>query len=489
MQLPPATLTRLTSGVMSATGGMRATASLANSNEKSRMRAPTYLILLAALGGCAAGAPATRNSLSQTVTYTADDHNFPNPERGFSWPDGDARAIRRANMSLAHVYLRLDGFKAGPISAAFLKNVEQRFSDARSAGVKLVPRFAYNFPAGLPLKAGDEDAPLAIVLGHIKQLAPLLRRNSDVMAFIEAGFIGAWGEWHDSTNNLDSPAAKRAILERLLSAVPQDRFVALRYPRDKIAFFNRIAPATPEERFAGTDYGRVAHHDDCFLASADDWDTYRPKDPASIAKQKTWLSVENEHAPQGGETCNAAQDAQPFIHCATAVPEMERLHWSQMNAQYNTDVLGLWLKEGCYAEIAKRLGYRLRLVSALFPRSVRSGGQLKGSLVIANDGFAAPYNRRRAELVLRNRQTGSTMVLRLKLDPRQWTSESQHSVTIKVALPVALQSGYYDLLLNLADPARALRTRPEYAIRLANVGTWEVATGYNRLLIAVQVRR
>jgi hypothetical protein len=91
-------------------------------------------------------------------------------------------------------------------------------------------------------------------------------------------------------------------------------------------------------------------------------------------------------------------------------------------------------------------------------------------------------------LVLRNRQTGSNTVLQLKLDPRLWTSESQHIVYIKVALPSALHPGSYDLLLNLPDPAKTLHARPEYAIRLANVGMWEAATGYNRLGIAVQVQ-
>lgn len=453
------------------------------------MRASAFLWLLPAIGSCTFGTSASCRPLLQTVTYTADDHNFPNPERGFSWPDRDPSSIRRAQMSLAHAYFRLDDFKTRPISDGFLHEVEQRLSDARAAGIKIVPRFTYNFPTGLPLKPGDEDAPLAIVMRHIEQLRPILQRNSDVIAFMEAGFVGAWGEWHHSTNNLDSLAAKRAILERLLGVLPRDRFVALRYPRDKIEIFSRFTPATPEQSLAGTDYGRVAHHDDCFLASADDWDTYRPKDADSIAKQKAWLSAENEHAPQGGETCNAGEDAQPFIHCEIAVREMERLHWSQLNAEFNPEVYKVWRKEGCYLEIAKRLGYRLRLVTASFPRSARAGARLRGSLLIENDGFAAPYNRRDAELVLRNRATGLKAILPLNLDARRWTSGSRHSVYIDVDLPERLKPGYYDLLLNLPDPATSLHARPEYAIRLANLGTWEALTGYNRLGIAVQIRR
>ncbi|MEX2657509.1 MAG: hypothetical protein WD272_08355, partial [Balneolales bacterium] len=39
----------------------------------------------------------------------------------------------------------------------------------------------------------------------------------------------------------------------------------------------------------------------------------------------------------------------------------------------------------------------------------------------------------------------------------------------------------YEVLLNLPDPTETLRDRPDYAIRIANAGTWEPETGFNRL--------
>src|SRR4030095_15962150 len=98
------------------------------------------------------------------------------------------------------------------------------------------------------------------VIEHIDQLEPVLRRNSDVIAYLEAGFVGAWGEWHNSTSGLDTTASKSAVLKRLLRALPQDRFVSVRSQRDKTAIFSRIAPATADEILAGTNLGRVAHH-------------------------------------------------------------------------------------------------------------------------------------------------------------------------------------------------------------------------------------
>jgi hypothetical protein len=48
-------------------------------------------------------------------------------------------------------------------------------------------------------------------------------------------------------------------------------------------------------------------------------------------------------------------------------------------------------------------------------------------------------------------------------------------------ITTTLAPGEYDILLHLPDTAPSLRDRPEYAIRFANPGVWEPATGLNRL--------
>ena len=45
-------------------------------------------------------------------------------------------------------------------------------------------------------------------------------------------------------------------------------------------------------------------------------------------------------------------------------------------------------------------------------------------------------------------------------------------------LNVRLIPGRYDVLLALPDPAPTLRDRREYAIRVANAGTWDAACGW-----------
>ena len=441
--------------------------------------------MLALIMALATGAPA---AAMQSRTYAEDPSNFANPERGFWRSDRYLNRLRAENITLAHAYVRLDAYRDRPLPDSLLVQLQARFDAARAAGVKLVPRFTYNFPKGLPLLRGDEDAPLSVVQAQIAELTPLLRRNADVIAYLEAGFVGAWGEWHDSTSGLHATDAERAILQQLLRAMPKNRFVALRYERDKVAVFGRTTPATYAEILGQLGYGRVAHHDDCFLASPDGWATYRPADPAALERQKAYLSAENEHMPQGGETCSADAVAQPLIQCPNALNELARLHWSQINADYHPRVIALWRAQGCYGQMARRLGYRLRLLRARLPRSVRAGGTLSGWITIANDGFASPYNMRPVELVLRRMGSTRTVLLPLFVDPRRWSSGSARQVDISTVVPKGLASGSYEVLLNLPDAAPSLHRPADYAIRLANKGTWEPRTGYNRLLMRVTVR-
>jgi hypothetical protein len=328
-----------------------------------------------------------------------------------------------------------------------------------------------------------------VVLNHISQLTPVLARNADSIAFLEAGFIGAWGEWHHSTNGLDEVPAKRMILERLLKALPASRMVVLRYQRDKKAVFERTTPLTAAEAFSGTNIARVGHHNDCFLASPSDWDTYRPDDPESLLAQKKYLSEENQFVPQGGETCNVGEDAQPFIGCANAMAELKALRWSQLKIDFHPDVIARWRTEGCLSEISRRLGYRLRLTQSVFPRVVRAGSKLRGTISITNDGFASLYNPRPIELILRERNSKSELIIPLDVDPRRWGAGKSISIRIDELLSPATRPGTYDLLLNLPDASKRLRGRSEYSIQMANKGVWETTTGYNALGVALYVRR
>jgi hypothetical protein len=440
-----------------------------------------------------------------TITYTPTDDSFANPERGFyhyietraSAPtpsDLDAfRAYRETeNITLLYCINYLDDFVDSPISPDFLAHLQANLDTVRGAGLKCVLRFAYTDdwnneqpPFG--------DATKAQILMHIDQLEPILRANSDVIAAMQAGFIGVWGEWYYTDHFVDnstvpweiSPdqyANRYAVLSHLLAALPVTRTVALRYPATKQQLFQVTTPLTTSQAFAGSEIARTGFHNDCFLADASDYGTYREED---IEADKTYLAAETAYLPMGGETCNPNP---PRSECPTALAELTRFHWSYLNSDYHPDVFAGWISGGCLGEMQRRLGYRFVLQQGAYTPAAKPGDAVSIQLDLINVGFAAPFNPRPVELLLRATNNGERYRVRLSDDPRFWLpGGATHTISATVGLLPTMPNGEYELLLSLPAPETSLADRTEYAIRLANENVWESTTGYNRLLHTLQV--
>lgn len=454
---------------------------------------------------------------ARVVTYEPSTESFPNPERGFSrvfepFGVGAERSplewrelvrLREEGLTLIATYIIIDEFLDAPLSRAMLDGLAADFLAASQAGVKVIPRFTYNFPCRGQLEPCDDatmtaqglDPPLSRVLEHIDQLTPVLRAASDVIAFMEMGFVGAWGEWHHSSSRLinrDSTlnASSAAIVARVLYALPDNRMAALRTPFQKQSLFGR-QPLGPADAFNGTPRSRVGAHNDCFLASPDDFGTYwsplggRPED--NIEAFKTFLNLDNRYVPQGGETCSTGAQAEPYIHCPNALRELARMRWSTIDVDFHPGVIDLWRREGCFADVHAHLGYRLRLVTAEVPAEVSPGGPLNLRVHLVNDGWAAPFNPRGVELILRHAITHVRHTFPVAVDPRFWLRGPRHTIDIRETLSTELDAGSYEVLLNLYDPEPGLARRAEYSIRLANADVWEAQTGYNNLLADVTV--
>jgi hypothetical protein len=175
---------------------------------------------------------------------------------------------------------------------------------------------------------------MAVVLRHIEQLVPLWEANKDVINVLDPGFIGAWGEWHSSTNGLDSEENMNTIIDALLNTLPSDRMMLVRQPLFKRRYLSEpgdtSATITPEQAFDGTPIARIGHLNDCFLSSDDDVGTYTIWD---IQDELDYLEAESRYLPWGGETC-AVHDRND---CDNAVREMEKIHANYLNKDYHGD--------------------------------------------------------------------------------------------------------------------------------------------------------
>jgi hypothetical protein len=410
--------------------------------------------------------------LLTTRHYEVSDEILANPERGFSAFRSSAithsfcTSLRSQNVTIIQRIHTIPQFRSDSISQAYLNTIQNDFDVARENGMKIVPRFSYtNVQEG-------EDAPLAIINLHLDQLKPLFQKNYDIIAYIEAGFIGAWGEWYYSSNGLNNTTDRRKALFKILSVLPEERAVVIRTPGYKKSIFNTSLPLSPDSAFSGSYRARTGAHNDCFLASLTDYGTYN-----NVEQDKTYLNKDNRYVPQGGETCNPSV----FSGCNNALVDLARMRWSVLNKDYHPTVLNGWETNGCMNEIKRRLGYRLQLHEAQFPDSVKPEGVVAINLKIYNDGFASPYNKRNLEIILRNIISGERYFLISSEDPRLWMAADTTEMYITAGIPAGIPEGDYSMMLHLADPEPALHDMPAYAIRLANTNLWEDSTGYNAL--------
>ncbi|MBI5486532.1 MAG: DUF4832 domain-containing protein [Deltaproteobacteria bacterium] len=409
-----------------------------------------------------------------TVTFEPTDEILLNPERGFYdgvdlVEGGDFSYVRENGRTLAHAGVRLDAYRDSPLDAPFLAALQAGLDDVRDAGIEVVLRFSYNEG---PYPDPEPDAAKAQILAHLAQLAPLLEENRDVIAVLQAGFIGAWGEWHSSTHGLDNPADRGEILAAILDALPVSRMTQVRTPMYKSDAFG--GPLDEADAFLGSDAARTGHHNDCFLASDSDEGTY--DDP--IEDWKDFVAAEGRFLPVGGETC--ATNA-PRTDCTSATAELARLHYSYLNALYHPDVLAGWQVQGCYDELARRLGYRFVLVEASFPEAVPPGGVIELSVVLRNEGFAAPWNERPVEVLLDGRAAV------LAEDPRRWESGEELRLAVLLRVPIDVAAGEHRLALRLPSAEASVAGRAEYAIRFANAGVWDESSAANVLTGALTV--
>lgn len=481
------------------------------------------------------------DSNTQKVVYQESTEDFVNPERGFyRYSSTNTSSLQQLSKNTLLSYRAgaiipgtqnkffsslvfrnyiLDNFKSGALSQDFLNKIKQDFETAREAGVKLILRFSYTNDTHGGCSTGDicppyGDAPLAVVLAQISQLKPVLAENADVIACVQEGFVGIWGEGYytdyfgDASSNagqkklLDSNwEARNLLLKTLLDAVPKDRMIQVRYPQLKQRYVYGIsapitsAALTNQEAFTSEDKARIGFHNDCFLADFSDEGTYQDygnsNSPASlddgtINALRNYVAADSKFVPVGGESCTNSTKSQ-CDPTGTAKTEMATFHYSFLNGEYNPDVINNWANGNCLNTIKNNLGYRFVLESTTFPLTVNSGTKLVFSINLKNAGYASPYNERPAQLILRNSATSEIVALNINTDVRKWYS-GEITINDSLTLSASIPAGTYELLLNLPDKYASIAQRPEYSIRCANADVWEASTGYNKLNCSIGIK-
>ncbi len=363
-------------------------------------------------------------------------------------------SIRAAGYTLAYGKVRLDAFRTKKLDTAFLDALDKGFGRVRAAGIKVVLRFVYNNPSTFP--ATDPDASLTWITTHLGQLGPVLAKNADVIAVMQGGFIGLWGEWHGSTNGLETKAARTAVVDAILAALPDSRRVQVRAPKYKM---ERFPTPVGKDTFGTSPAARIAHHNDCFLASGDDQGTYTSE------ADRTYLEADGAFLPMGGESC---EPNPPRTDCPNALAELKRFHWDFYNPLYHPSVWTGWQKGGCRDEIVRRLGYRFVVDRVQYPKVVRPGGVVPLQVDFRNVGFGTLFNARPAKIVIDDGKQRWTVTLTGYEVFHKLGAGTGGILVVRLRLPATIAPGKAKIELALPDAAPGLATRPEYSVRFAS---------------------
>lgn len=418
-----------------------------------------------------------------TIQYQVSTDIFPNPERGFIHmvdvkSEGAGlnpmwlAALRADNVTMIMRQFYLDKFKDQAISEAQFLLMNSDMELIRNAGLKCVLRFAYTDDM-----AGT-DAPLAIVMQHLDQLKPFFEANKDIIAFVQAGFIGAWGEWHSSSNGLATVENEKTILYKLLSVLPVEIMVQVRTPRAKQDIVGNTTPIDLSIAYTGDNKARIGHHNDCFLAGGTDYGTY-----TNIVADKNYISQDALYVPTGGETCPPEG---VFPGCSAAQTEMKLLKWTYLNLDWYQPVINAWKTSGCFDEFSRNLGYRLNLVNSKLPDLGITGQDYNVEITLTNKGYAPLYNYKITSLIFKDKTSGKAYQVEIPVDLRICKPNGMLTINKSLSL-TGIPEGDYDLYLSISDHATALKDRVEYTVRLANTGTWGEATGLNSLKHQVKI--
>ena len=368
----------------------------------------------------------------------------------------------------------------GPLSASMLHDINTRIAAFAGTGLRLMVRFTYNFG---PIGSGAMDAPISVISQHIAQVAPILLQNKDLIFALEAGFIGTWGEWHDSTNGNDTAAAHKVVIDKELSYFRGVFPILVREPADLIQYNGNLTPSPA-----------LGLHDDYYASSSTDAGTFENCDTRAgfCIPQYTSDQLRAYAASVSAATMFAGEFGAvypPLQSCSTLDNYSFTYHAQSINLQ--PSAIGTELEnEGCASSFYNKVGTRIELQEVTIDGNPSANGQLHLALTLANTGYGRVIRPRPVTMLFisSGKVVAQFSIPLTEMDVRQLEASAvpvSQTYKIDVTLPPTFPtSGVISAALLIPDPAPSLTPQPAYALPLNSLDEndnpiFDPTTGYN----------
>lgn len=422
-----------------------------------------------------------------------------------SYLESENKHYASDSISLVQTYFYLTKLVGKDLSEENLQTMDIFFKKLRELGKKAVLRFAYETTnKGATVGPTKND-----IIRHASQLQPFLEKNKDVIQVLQAGMIGAWGEWHSSVHGLErSDVTKKEILESICAMTPAERFIQVRLPSHK----NLLSTSSEE-------YRRISFHDDMIVIKEHPWDGGMSEGTPffnQIVKESPYVPVDGElpwgtwsvnKDPNNPESCwmiDGKETARKlFLQHFTSLSvthnykedgdgvKYSMQYWKEtpisedfllqnkmpISDSYFQRKDGTKVERSVFDYIRDHLGYRIELRELKCPKIFDMSAPNSISISLVNRGFSTLFNEHPVYLVLLDEQnkvvasylTGANVNEWQPYDPNDKNCEPLvHKINAEWSLDNKIGKGTYKLGLWIPDGSQQLHNNYRYAVRCAN---------------------
>lgn len=367
--------------------------------------------------------------------------------------------------TLIQLYIYLRSWAAQDIPASGLAQIQKAFDILKTNGYKAILRFSYDQDMGESLESHTW------ISRHLQQLKPVLQQNMGQIAVVEAGFIGAWGEWH-SSNVSNDQTLRNDVVNSLLDIIPSPYNLEVRTVEIKNAltltqpanlsrigihsdFFTAGMDAIDDLSMPGAYYNQIQEESPYFYMRGEipyEEDTYGFDQKMNINKVMTILR--DQHFSAFDITQNFELNI-TYWKTQKVYPALLDANRILYDSTYflNKDVV---VNRSFYDFVRDHLGYRLNLKNAELQTQ---GSSLIYNIQLTNTGFATVINPHDVYLVFVDNAGSISKEIRLEnVNPSDWQPFAPggnnyqllvHSISGNVSVGL---SGTFQVGLWLPDP-------------------------------------
>lgn len=414
----------------------------------------------------------------KVVRFKESTRELDNPYRGFYYlydfwitdEETDYQEIvaqkyeEYPDTNLTMIQICLQDYREGAITEAGLKNIDALFDVLETVDRQLIVRFVYD-REGQNLLYEPQD--IEIILGHMRQLEPVLREHSGQIFTLQGLFTGNWGEMHGT--RYDAMGDMYTLARQLAEVTDESTYLAVRTPAQwrKITKSRGLTELAAED---GALESRLGLFNDGMLGNETDYGTYGTEDSGKAKMYAQWKREDELHfqyklcdkVPNGGEVIipNVYNDID------NAINDMSAMHVTYLNREYDGSVFEKWAEtvvrrrdifggmDGC-TYIERHLGYRIFIDNVEFIYGSPEN-HLLVNVTLKNAGFASMYREPDVNLVLVGEDGEQALSQRIPYNLCELEGGREPADSMKIRADIELDEisvGKYEVYLTITDPS------------------------------------